>query len=239
MKDMNTILNGPRITDGLCPVSCTCTTAPRVSSKYVEGRGDKRVIVDDEGLLQDLLFGAIEELRIALTEAGPSILDRDTYTFTSVWLVKATYSLSAFIHCVHKGEKVIDRHTLPQEANAYLDINWGDKTHELMPSIINWKQELGSKQEFGHYPGGAKAKGARLLDLCRVKARKVQTLYRAWRSHHEEIGGHAQTLDQALIFLNRLSTYFEWAARHEAKLNGVEVELWESQMPPFPVELIS
>ena len=225
----------PRVTDGLCPISNPCTA--RITSDYKEGKGDKRLIVDDEALLLDLLFGALEELRLSLIEPLPYLLDRDTYTFIK-WNLRATYSLSAFIHCIHIKEATIDRHTLPDEAQSYLEINWRDKTQETMTYILNWKEELGSKQEFGHYPPGERARGARGLDLCRVKARKVQTLFRAWKGHHQD-SNHVETLGEALTFLNRLSSYFEWAARYEAKLNGIEVELWESRMPPFPIELIS
>jgi hypothetical protein len=234
------LLNGPspRVTDGLCPITRPCT-APRVSSVYREGKGDKRTITGDEELLLDLLLGALEELKLSLIEPL-GLLDRDgnIYIFTN-WVLEATYSLSAFIHCVREGQEVITRHTLPQEAHSYLKVNWEGKTNEIMESITSWKEELGSKEEFGHYPPGGKAKGARMLDLCRVKARKVQTLFRAWRSHQEEVGGHAEELDQTLVFLNRLSSYYEWAARKEAQFNGVGVELWESKMPSFPIELIS
>lgn len=230
-----------RVIDGLCPDNCTCTPTKqngkdRITASYIEGKGDKKNLVQDVQLLQDLLYCSLEKLRIQVLETQTLIhgAHPNIYTFNG-WLVKATYSISAYIHCIGQGEPIIDRHTLPYEAHAYLDNEggWVPKTPEMLRDIGEWKERLGGKEEFGHYEGQV-GQAARALDKCRVCTREVHTLYRAWKWHYEGDPQYQEGVHKTGVFLNRLSTYYEWAAREVAQGAGIGVSLWGSKMPEFP-----
>lgn len=203
-----------RISNGDCQYQHGFTS--RITSSYVEGKGDYTTghLFDPQIVQthQDLFYEQMESLSRSIPLCLSYVQDQRTRAVLK-WIVEAIPSF-----------------------NADLCMRGKYSTHQIDPQslmtlsnlIKDWKEELGGAEEFIYYLDPKIA----AIDALRVIVSSGQTHFRTvLKGLSLEDRENLLPLGQTL---NRLRTFLFWAARWEAKSQGIEEYYWNKHIPPFP-----
>lgn len=210
----------------------------RISPNYQEGRnsgdlGYSNLITGDQvskGSAFAAIYSSVEWLQHGLqkyvyTDKGSythlmqeQIEDEDAQFLE--WLYESLFALSSF--CYRKGNTE-EKYNLMFPDKAYV---WMTQRIEYLKS-----HEGESPTEFIALRG--------TLNKLRIQVRDVERHYVAWfnepsiiKEYRTQPGVYDNIIRQQR-FLNRLSTYFYWLARHGTISNGGEHREWITQVPTF------